>query len=270
MPTDQPVFRALADPTRRALLDSLFTHDGQTLGELSGRFPEMTRFGVGKHLVSLEEAELVTTEWAGRSKRHFLNPVPVARVADRWISKYAARFTAALLDLEQHLNLPPDRLIAEGATMASHVYQIYVKATPERVWQAITDSDWTERYFHGTRFDAPPRVGPYRTHLVASGRGAVDGVIEELTPPDGAEPGRFVLSWHILYDPELGAEPPGRVVWTVEAAGDGLTLVRLVHDGLEQSPKTSAEVADGWVWVLDSLKTVLETGESLPAVARVG
>ena len=95
------VFRALADPTRRAVLDSLFERDGQTLGELCEQFPEMTRFGVSKHLAVLEEADLVLTLREGRTKRHFLNPVPIEQIAGRWISRYAAPFTAALVDLEQ-------------------------------------------------------------------------------------------------------------------------------------------------------------------------
>jgi len=97
------VFRALADPTRRALLDSLFNRDGQTLNELCERFPEMTRFGVMKHLVVLADVNLVITARHGRTKRHYLNPVPIEQVANRWISKYAARFTAALVGLDKQV-----------------------------------------------------------------------------------------------------------------------------------------------------------------------
>jgi DNA-binding transcriptional ArsR family regulator len=97
------VFRALSDPTRRALLDSLFDRDGQTLNELCADYPEMTRFGVMKHLSVLAEANLVITARDGRTKRHYLNPVPIEQVANRWISKYAARFTAALVGLEEQL-----------------------------------------------------------------------------------------------------------------------------------------------------------------------
>ena len=89
------VFRALADPTRRALLDELFEQDGQTLGALEGRF-EMSRFGVMKHLKVLEEAGLVVTRRRGREKLHFLNPVPIRLVHDRWVSKYAEPWAAAL------------------------------------------------------------------------------------------------------------------------------------------------------------------------------
>jgi DNA-binding transcriptional ArsR family regulator len=97
------VFRALADPTRRALLDGLFSRDGQTLNELCQHFPEMTRFGVMKHLSVLAEADLVITARQGRTKRHYLNPVPIEQVANRWISKYAARFTSALVALDDQM-----------------------------------------------------------------------------------------------------------------------------------------------------------------------
>ena len=97
------VFRALADPTRRALLDALFERDGQTVQALCGHFPAMTRFGVMKHLAVLEAANLVTTRREGRSKHHHLNPVPIQQVADRWIAKYAQPFTRALVDLKSDL-----------------------------------------------------------------------------------------------------------------------------------------------------------------------
>ena len=97
------VFRALADPTRRLLLDALFAADGQTVGELCARVPEMTRFGVMKHLRLLEEAGLVTTRRAGRTKVHHLNPVPIGLVADRWVSKYAEPFTRAMVGLRTGL-----------------------------------------------------------------------------------------------------------------------------------------------------------------------
>lgn len=97
------VFRALADPTRRAILDALFEADGQTLTELCARVPALTRFAVMKHLAVLEQADLVIAVRVGREKRHYLNPVPIEQVANRWISKYAARFTSALVGLEEHL-----------------------------------------------------------------------------------------------------------------------------------------------------------------------
>jgi DNA-binding transcriptional ArsR family regulator len=103
MGEDAEVFKALADPTRRAVLDALFERDGQTAGALCARFPEMTRFGVAKHLRILEEANLLTTARQGRTKLHFLNPVPIAQIAHRWISKYAAPYATALVELDQQI-----------------------------------------------------------------------------------------------------------------------------------------------------------------------
>jgi uncharacterized protein YndB with AHSA1/START domain len=152
-------------------------------------------------------------------------------------------------------------------TVTAHVYQIHIAADVDQVWTAITSSDWTRRYLHSTSFVEPPRAGArYRT-VTADGRDAVDGVVEEMTPPGPGRPGRFVQTWHVLYDAALAEEPPGRVEWTVEKVGDGLTRVRLVHGDLAASPGTWASVKDGWVWILDGLKTVLETDRELPPVA---
>src|ERR1022692_2273013 len=132
------VFRALADPTRRSLLDELFLRDGQTLGELEGRF-DMTRFGVMKHLKVLEEAGLVVTRRHGREKLHFLNAVPIRLVHDRWVSKYTEPWVALLSDLKHKL---------ENKTMEK-VFEIYIKTTPERLWKAITDTEMRRKYNFG-------------------------------------------------------------------------------------------------------------------------
>ncbi len=153
-------------------------------------------------------------------------------------------------------------------SLTAHVYQIHINADADQVWAAITQSEWKKRYFHGTSYAEGPVAGArYRT-VTSDGGDAVDGVIEEMSPPSGDRPGRFVQTWHVLYDAELAAEPPSRVEWTVEQVGDRLTRVRLVHGGLAFSPLTWANVKDGWVWVLDALKTVLETGRTLPRVTR--
>src|SRR3954452_160971 len=123
VPGVDAVFKALADPTRRSLLDELFKEDGQTLGALEERLP-MTRFGVMKHLKVLEQAGLVVTRRHGREKRHFLNPVPIRLVHDRWVSKYAEPWAATLTGLKHRL---------EEAVMEK-VYEIYIKTTPERLW----------------------------------------------------------------------------------------------------------------------------------------
>ena len=135
------VFRALADPTRRSLLDELFLRDGQTLGELEGRF-EMTRFGVMKHLKLLEEAGLVVTRRQGREKLHFLNPVPIRLVHDRWVSKYAEPWVAGLSDLKKGLERQMEK-----------VFEIYIRTTPERLWEAITDPEIRKKYNFGAGVD---------------------------------------------------------------------------------------------------------------------
>ena len=142
---------------------------------------------------------------------------------------------------------------------ARHQYEIYIRATPEQVWEALLDPEFTRQYFHGTAFDRPPVQGePFRTSLT-DGSPAVDGIVEVLEPPR-----TLVHTWHTLYDAELAAEPVSRVEWHVEPAGEGLTRVRLIHGDLAQSPKTWANVEHGWVWILDSMKSLLETGQPLP------
>ncbi|MGH9105477.1 MAG: ArsR/SmtB family transcription factor, partial [Acidimicrobiales bacterium] len=125
-----PVFKALADPTRRDLLDVLFETDGQSLSALVDRF-EMTRIGVAKHLGVLEAAGLVVTRRSGRQKLHYLNPVPIRLIHDRWISKYAEPVVGSMTALKRHLEEP--------AMTAAHVYSIHIRTTPESLWRAITD-----------------------------------------------------------------------------------------------------------------------------------
>lgn len=142
-----------------------------------------------------------------------------------------------------------------------HQYRIYIKAPIEQVWNAVIDPAYTRRYFHGTAFDAPPKAGqPYRTSI-AGGGPAVDGTIEVLEPPT-----RLVMTWRFLYDPALAAEQPSRVEWNLSTVGEGLTQVDLAHGDLAMSPLTWATAQYGWVWILDGLKTLIETGEDLPPI----
>ena len=144
-------------------------------------------------------------------------------------------------------------------SITRHQYEVYVRAPREQVWQAILDPAFTKAYFHGTSWDRPPVQGePFSTSL-PDGRPAVDGVVEVLDPPH-----RLVHTWHTLYDAELAAEPVSRVEWILEEAGEGFTLLRLVHSDLAQSPRTWASTRHGWTWILDSLKSLLETGSPLP------
>jgi uncharacterized protein YndB with AHSA1/START domain len=145
----------------------------------------------------------------------------------------------------------------------AHVYQVYIQAPIEQVFTALIDPEFTRQYFHGTAFEHPPIAGePFLTSL-PDGRPAVDGTIEILEPPH-----RLVHTWHVRYDDAMAAEPPSRVEWQLSKAGPGLTRVRLTHRDLARSPLTWANVKDGWVWIVDSLKTLLETGMPLPPISE--
>jgi uncharacterized protein YndB with AHSA1/START domain/DNA-binding transcriptional ArsR family regulator len=238
------VFKALADPTRRSLLDELFRTDGQTLTELEERFA-MTRFGVMKHLRQLEEAGLVVTRRRGREKLHFLNPVPIRLIHDRWVSKYAEPWTAGLSGLKQTLETPMEK-----------VFEIYIRTTPERLWEAITDpairskyqfgclvtSEWTP----GSRFEMshPRAPGPL-----------ADGEVLEADPPR-----RLVQTLTALWSDEARSAGTSRVTWEIEPVGDSCRLT-LTHDQLPDG--ASPEIYGGWPMVLSGLKTWLETGELL-------
>src|SRR5712664_2279484 len=166
------VFRALADPTRRSLLDELFREDGQTLSALEERFA-MTRFGVMKHLKQLEDAGLVVSKRRGREKLHFLNPVPIRLVHDRWVSKYAEPWAAGLSGLKQRLESPMEK-----------VFEIYVKATPERLWEAITDPEIRAKYNFGAAVHTDWTIGS-RIEMAAPNAGFVlgEGEVLEVDPP---------------------------------------------------------------------------------------
>ena len=146
----------------------------------------------------------------------------------------------------------------------AHIYEIFVRATRERVWNALIDPEFTTQYFHGTRFESSFEPGArFVNRIVEQDRAAADGTIEVFDPPE-----RLVYTWHVLYDAEMAEEPPGRVEWTLTpATEDGsVTRVTMRHGDLAMSPKTWESVRVGWVGILDSMKTLLETGEPLPPV----
>ena len=258
------VFKALADPTRRGLLDELFREDGQTLSALEARLP-MTRFGVMKHLRVLEEAGLVTTRQRGREKLHFLNPVPIRLVHDRWVSKYAEPWAAALTGLKRRLedSVTEDQAIEQRertlarSQLGEHgaVFEIYIKTTPERLWEAITDPALRAQYSFGvqTRSDWTPGSA-YR----ASVPGVVDiaeGENLEVDPPR-----RLVQSFTALWSDDVKAAGTSRVTWEIEPVGDSCRLT-VVHDQLAED--ANEELYGGWPQILSGLKTLLETGGTL-------
>jgi uncharacterized protein YndB with AHSA1/START domain len=238
------VFRALADPTRRGLLDELFREDGQTLNALEARF-SMTRFGVMKHLKQLEEAGLVVTKRRGREKLHFLNPVPIRLVHDRWVSKYAEPWAATLSDLKKRLESPMEK-----------VFEIYIRTTPERLWEAITDSEIRSKYQFGSAIKSDWTPG-LRFEMSSPGAPGLLGEGENL---EVDPPRRLVQSMVALWSEEVKSEGTSRVTWEIEPIGDSCRLT-VTHDQLRDG--ANDELYGGWPMILSGLKTWLETGELL-------
>jgi uncharacterized protein YndB with AHSA1/START domain len=239
------VFRALADPTRRSLLDELYKEDGQSLSALEERLP-MTRFGVMKHLRVLEEARLVTTRKRGREKLHFLNPVPIRLVHDRWVSKYAEPWAATLTGLKKRI---------EDAVMEK-VFEIYIKTTPERLWEAITDDEMRRLYTFGVGIRSDWTQGSGYEAVHPNGQTPIStGENLEVDPPR-----RLVQSFTALWSDDVKQAGTSRVTWEIEPVGDSCRLV-VVHDQLPEG--VNDEIYGGWPQILSGLKTLLETGEAL-------
>lgn len=246
------VFRAMADPTRRHLLDLLFATDGQTLTDLESGIA-MSRIGVMKHLRVLEEAGLVVSRKVGRKRFHHLNPIPIREIHDRWIDKYTHDRAAALADLKTALEAPmPERTAAPTV----QTYRIFIRAEPERIWTAITTPEFTTRFFYGSAMTIDAErvlsLGP-------DGDVWMDDPVLEWDPPH-----RLVHVWTSRYDPSWVDEEPSRVTWTIDPGEDGVCEVTVVHDQLEGAPTTASKVEGaGWMFVLSGLKSVLETGEGI-------
>jgi uncharacterized protein YndB with AHSA1/START domain len=239
------VFKALADPTRRSLLDELFEQDGQTLTALEQRLP-MTRIGVMKHLRVLEEAGLVTTQRRGREKLHFLNPVPIRLVHDRWVSKYAEPWAATLSGLKKRIE----------EDVMEKVFEIYIKTTPERLWEAITDGEMRRKYSFGVGVESDWKPGSrYDAVHPASATAISEGENLEVDPPR-----RLVQSFNALWSDDVKSEGTSRVTWEIEAVGDSCRLT-VIHDQLRDG--ANGELYGGWPMILSGLKTLLETGELL-------
>jgi uncharacterized protein YndB with AHSA1/START domain len=238
------VFRALADPTRRSLLDELFQQDGQTLSALEERF-SMTRFGVMKHLRLLEEAGLVVTKRRGRLKLHYLNPVPIRLIHDRWVSKYTEPWAAALSDLKTRLETPMEK-----------VFEIYIRTTPERLWEAIVDPEIRSKYNFGAGVESDWKIGsPVVMGSPKAGGLLGEGEVLEVDPPR-----RLVHTLVALWSDEVKSEGASRVTWEIEPVADSCRLT-VTHDELREG--ANPELYGGWPMILSGLKTWLETGELL-------
>jgi DNA-binding transcriptional ArsR family regulator/uncharacterized protein YndB with AHSA1/START domain len=258
------VFRALADPSRRRLLDTLNGRNGQSLRELCAGL-DMARQSVSKHLAILEHANLVTTVRRGREKFHYLNAAPINEIAERWINHYDQQRIAALSDLKRALEAPT-------MDKPEFVYTTYIKTTPERLWQGLTDPAFTRRYW-GVAFDTDWKTGSVMTlEIVKDGVTVADPeqVVFESDPYR-----RLSYAWH-TFTPEWAAtydvsdedlarfasERRSKVTFDLEPLGEMVKLT-VVHDGFDPGSAILPGITEGWPRVLSDLKTVLETGDTL-------
>jgi uncharacterized protein YndB with AHSA1/START domain/DNA-binding transcriptional ArsR family regulator len=258
------VFKALADPSRRKLLDSLNNRGGQTLGELCSML-DMARQSVSKHLVILEGANLVSTVWRGREKLHYLNPAPISGISDRWINRYHRRRVSALSGLKRALEDP-------YMARPEFVYVTYIRTTPERLWQALTEPEFTASYW-GRTYDTDWNKGSVYGMTQSGVRvDDPDQVILEADPPR-----RLSYTWHAVTDDlarslgwseehraRMQAEPRSKVTFEIEPEADGTVRLTVIHDGFEADSIMLESISGGWPRVLANLKTFLETGRAEP------
>jgi DNA-binding transcriptional ArsR family regulator/uncharacterized protein YndB with AHSA1/START domain len=258
------VFKALADPSRRRLLDSLNGRNGQTLRELCAGL-DMARQSVSKHLAVLEAAALVTTVRSGREKLHYLNAAPINDISERWIDHYDRERVRSLANLKRAL---------EDTAMSKpdFVYTTYIETTPERLWQALTDPEFTKQYWK-TTFETDWKPGSQMTWVYAGVR-MVDPeqVVLESEPHR-----RLSYTWH-TFTPEfaevvglsdddlakLAKERRSTVTFDIEPLGD-LVKLTVVHGDFDPDGILADMVSEGWARLLSDIKTFLETGHTLPA-----
>jgi uncharacterized protein YndB with AHSA1/START domain len=237
------VFAALSDISRRTLLDALNMRDGQSLVELQVHLPTMSRFGCMKHVRVLEDAGLLTTRKDGRRTLHYLNPVPIQMVYDRWVSKYARPATETLTGLKSLL---------EENDMNTHIYSIYIKTNAALLWRALTDGKLTERYYFGTRFTGEVKTGAAYSYKYPDQRDMIRGTILEADPPN-----KLVTTFQPLWAEGLDKLPPTTVTFEI-AEADGQCKLTLTHEGLAAGPDSDG-VKDGWARICSALKSMLET-----------
>ena len=252
------VFKALADPSRRALLDNLEGAGGQTLTELCAGL-SMARQSVSKHLAVLEAANLITTRWRGREKLHFVNAEPINAIADRWIRRYDRARVAALADLKTALESEP------MSQTTDFVYTTYIRTTPEKLWQAITDPVFSQRYL-GHALVTDWNVGStYAWRDDELDIEHPDQVVLEYQPYS-----RLAITFH-TFVPEIAAskgisadtitaaaaEPRSRVTFEIEPAEDQVKLT-VIHDGFPADSTVRGLISGGWPWKLANLKSGLE------------
>lgn len=239
------IFKALSDPTRRALLDALRRQDGQTLTELETGLG-MTRFGVMKHLGVLEEAGLVTTHKDGRFKHHYLNAAPIQELADRWIAPYAKPLARLAIDLKRQLEGGPYM-----TDKPDFVVVTYIRTTPAALWDAIINPEMTQQYYYASRVQTDLRVGGRFHYTGPDGAVNLDGEVVEVEPQR-----KLVTTFKANWAPDGEIT---RVMYEIEPDGEVCKLTLTHFD----AAKSMAGVDEGWPLILAGLKTLLETGKPM-------
>jgi DNA-binding transcriptional ArsR family regulator/uncharacterized protein YndB with AHSA1/START domain len=253
-PDLDPLFRALADPSRRRVLDILKARPGLTVGELTGQFP-FSRFALMKHLRILEQTGLVVPRREGRIKRLYLNAVPIQTIYDRWISRYSAVWAAQLTSLKYHLEGEVTPMPA--ATQVQYVHVVHIRTTPDKLWEALTRPEITRLYYYGMDIAGELRPGAPLEYTRAEADGSlkkvIAGTVLEVDPPR-----RLVHSFAFLDR----RDDPTRVTYAIEPLGE-LVRLTVTHEGFEGETETYQMVRGGWAPIIDGLKTYLETGRPL-------
>lgn len=254
--------RALADPHRRALLDSLRANDGQSVGQLEAVLPQLGRHAVLKHLRVLEQAELVTTRKDGRRRLVQLNPVPIVELAHRWLDDYAAFAGIALTRLRDHVETERSH---RGASMSTEsrtlISTIVIEAASDQVWQAMIDPEQSRRWFFGGIVQSDWHVGSPIEWVDAKGCSLIAGEITAIEP--GA---RLAHTFSATWSPETAADPVSDYEWVLTPMGEGLTRVTVTHTHVPANTPTAEQVEGGTSLVISSLKTFVETGRTMPGM----
>lgn len=254
------IFKALADPVRRELLDRLRQRPGMTLTELEAPY-DMTRFGVMRHLKILEAAGLVTTEKVGRNKHHFLNPVPLHEIQERWLTRFTSAAAQTLAELRHSIegnSMESTSMERKMESTPSHVFEIYIRTTPEALWRALTDGEWTKRYYYDSVVSSSWEKGAVCNYHI-EGRLALTGEVLEVEPPR-----RLVTTFDARWDDDVTPDEPTTITWEIVPQGP-VCLLRVLHQGFTERTATFESVGGGMPWILSGLKTLLETGEEMAA-----
>ena len=247
------IFKILADKSRRQILDLVKNKPGINVNELTECF-EFSRFAVMKHLKLMEEAELIISRKSGKNKLLYINAMPIQYIYDRWISKFSQAWASELSELKYSLEMEGNKMEAEKL---QHIFVTYIKTTKEKLWEALTNGEFTKKYYYNTELlsDLKPGSEIKYLHIDENGNETypVKGKILEYEP---------LKKISHSFEFHNNNDKPSRVTFEIEEAGSSVKLT-LTHDGFEEKTETFNSVVEGWPFILSGLKTFLETGNTL-------